>query len=119
KTKYDISDELAASLEEDKKADPLSERYRRLYSQEPYRRKITHIMHKLRDQVEAMEQGDRSAIRKQAGRYMLEDFLKDLELIVDSLHKAGLEEIASVGKIHHLIIRAQTFGFHMAALDIR
>src|SRR5699024_10342969 len=118
-TKYDISDELAASLETDRESDPLSERYQRLYTQEPYRRKIVHIIHKLRTQIEVIEQGSRAAIRKQAQQYTAQDFQGELELIVDSLRESGLEEIASVGEIHHLITRARTFSFHMAALDIR
>ncbi|HLR31964.1 MAG TPA: phosphoenolpyruvate carboxylase, partial [Fodinibius sp.] len=98
-TKYDISDELAASLESDRETDPLSERYQRLYTQEPYRRKIVHIIHKLRAQIEVIEQGSRAAIRKQAQQYTAQDFLGELELIVDSLRESGLEEIASVGEI--------------------
>src|SRR5699024_3035029 len=75
--------------------------------------------HKLRAQIEVIEQGSRAAIRKQAQQYTAQDFQGELELIVDSLRESGLEEVASVGEIHHLITRARTFGFHMAALDIR
>ena len=118
-TKYNISDELKTSLKEDREEDPLSDRYRRLYSQEPYRRKIVHIIHKIQAQIEAIEQGNRAVIIKKAQEYTVDDFQAELELIVDSLRESGLEEIASVGEIHHLITRARTFGFHMAALDIR
>ncbi len=116
---FDISKELERSIEDDEKIVPLSERYNRLYSQEPYRRKITHIMQKLRKQLEAIEQGDKNQIIQRSGDYTAEDFQKDLELIKISLEENGLKQVAQEGKANDLIIRAKTFGFHMAALDIR
>ncbi|SHG12268.1 Phosphoenolpyruvate carboxylase, type 1 [Fodinibius roseus] len=117
--KFPISDKLEASLKEDEKVDQLSERYQRLYKQEPYRRKVTHMMHKLRHQLEVMKEEDRSYILDEADRYTAEDFVHELKLIAESLRASGLEEVSSFGKLHHLIVRAETFGFHMAALDIR
>ncbi|SMO75966.1 phosphoenolpyruvate carboxylase [Fodinibius sediminis] len=117
--KFAISDELEVSLKEDEQFDTLSERYQRLYKQEPYRRKVTHMMHKLRHQLEVLKNEDRSYIIEEAKRYTAEDFIDELELIAESLRASGLEEVSSYGKLHHLIVRAKTFGFHMAALDIR
>ena len=116
---FDISKELERSIEEDEKVVPLSERYNRLYSQEPYRRKITHIMQKLRKQLEAIEQADKNQIIRRSTDYTAEDFQKDLDLIKQSLEENGLQQVAREGKVNDLIIRANTFGFHMAALDIR
>lgn len=118
-SKYPVSEELAASLKEDEQTDQLSQRYQRLYKQEPYRRKITHMMHKLRHQLEVMKNGDRPAVIEASNSYTADDFRAELQLIVDSLRASGLEGVSSVGKLHHLIVRAHTFGFHMAALDIR
>ncbi len=117
--KYKISEELDASLKKDEENDKLSERYQRLYKQEPYRRKVTHMMHKLKDQLEALESDSRSYICRKADEYTAEDFISELKLIAESLRQSGLEEVGSVGKLEHLIVRAETFGFHMAALDIR
>lgn len=118
--KYDISSELVESLEKEQQIDPLSERYQRLYNQEPYRRKVTHMMHKLRHQINKMTDSDnRDEVIKEAKKYSSGDFLADLEMIARSLSGAGLEDIASKGKLPHLLIRARTFGFHMAGLDIR
>ncbi|MGK7369407.1 MAG: phosphoenolpyruvate carboxylase [Candidatus Halalkalibacterium sp. M3_1C_030] len=116
---FDISDELEESIREDDKIVPLSKRYNRLYSQEPYRRKVTHIMQKLRKQLEAIEEGDKNSVINRSSDYTAEDFQQDLDLIKRSLEDNGLEKVAHEGKVNDLIIRAKTFGFHMAALDIR
>ncbi|NGP75805.1 phosphoenolpyruvate carboxylase [Balneolaceae bacterium YR4-1] len=116
---FEISEELEESIQKDERIVPLSVRYNRLYSQEPYRRKISHIMQKLRMQLEAIEEGDNNRVIQKSGDYTAEDFQKDLELIKVSLEENGLEKVAHEGKVNDLIIRAKTFGFHMAALDIR
>ena len=116
---FDISEELQQSIKEDDKVVPLSKRYNRLYSQEPYRRKITHIMQKLRKQLAVIEEEDKNGVIKKAADYTAEDFQNDLDLIKISLEENGLEQVADVGKVNDLIVRAKTFGFHMAALDIR
>lgn len=117
--KFDISDELAVSLERDEHEDPLSDRYQRLYNQEPYRRKVTHMMHKLQHQLDTIKSGRPNEVLEEAQKYKLSDFDNDLELISNSLKNSGLECVASQGKLRHLRIRAQTFGFHLAGLDIR
>ena len=117
--KYDISTELAESLKAEQQRDPLSERYQRLYNQEPYRRKVTHIMHKLQHQIEEAKSANADRVLEEARAYTSEDFVADLELIAESLRESGLEMIGSQGKLKHLLVRARTFGFHMAALDVR
>ncbi|MDZ7681796.1 MAG: phosphoenolpyruvate carboxylase [Fodinibius sp.] len=117
--KYDISDELSTSLEKDQQADPLSDRYQRLYTQEPYRRKITHMMHKLQHQIAVAESENPDNILREAERYTSDDFVNDLEMIAHSLSDSGLDSVGSQGKLKHLLVRARTFGFHMAGLDVR
>src|ERR1019366_7311291 len=46
-------------------------------------------------------------------------FQKSLESIADLLRAKGASELADTGPLAHLIIQAKTFGFHLAALDIR
>jgi len=117
--KYDISDKLAKSLEEDQQEDPLSERYQRLYTQEPYRRKVTHMMHKLQHQISVADSDNPNYILSEAQHYTSDDFIDDLQMIAESLSQSGLESVGSQGTLKHLLVRAQTFGFHMAGLDIR
>jgi len=119
KNKYPVSEEFAKSLEKDQQADPLSERYQRLYNQEPYRRKITHMMHKLEHQLTVAESGDPDNILKAAKEYTAGDFIEELEIIRESLHQSGLESVGSDGTLQHLMVRAKTFRFHMAGLDVR
>lgn len=51
--------------------------------------------------------------------YQSTDFISDLKDIQHKLIDAGLSEVALFGRIQSLIYRAQTFGFHLAGLDIR
>ena len=118
-TKYPASDALKSSLDEDRKNETLSERHERLYGNEPYRRKISYMMQKIGHQLEAIESGNKSKIKQKAAEYVASDFIGELELIAASLRETGLGKVAAYGKVNHLIIRAHTFGFHMAALDIR
>ncbi len=118
-SKYSISDDLTKSLREDEASDQLSERYQRLYKQEPYRRKVTHMMHKLQHQIDMIDTGNQGRILEEAARYTSEDFIHELEMISESLNSSGLKGVGSIGKLHHLLVRARTFGFHMAGLDIR
>jgi len=118
-SKYPISEGLKKSLHKDEQAEELSERYQRLYKQEPYRRKVTHMMHKLQHQIDMIDNKDHAKILEEAQKYTSDDFITELELIEESLCESGLQGVGSVGKLQHLLIRAKTFGFHMATLDIR
>src|SRR5690606_13629189 len=44
---------------------------------------------------------------------------KDLELIRECLMATGFETYARKGLLDRILVRARTFGFHMAALDVR
>jgi phosphoenolpyruvate carboxylase len=47
------------------------------------------------------------------------DFVRDLELLQAALSESGLGEVARHGRLGRILVLARTFGFHMAALDIR
>lgn len=117
--KCDVPGKLQMSLNEDEQTGALSERYERLYKREPYRRKITYMMRKIRHQREIAEEGNASRIEHEATKYTAADFIQELELIAQALRESGLKNVASYGKVNHIIIRARTFGFHLAALDVR
>lgn len=142
-----ISEELENSLRADREEVPLSESFQRHYQNEPYRRKVTHMMHRIRRKLEedadegkaGVEFGGRvgrgvdgsldsgSSAGSGAGSgagsarmgYSSENFVRDLGLIRDSLREHGFRDVADSGPLNDLYIRAETFGFHMAALDIR
>ena len=112
------SDDLVKSLKKDEQEAPLSKQYKRHYKNEPYRRKLTHIMHRLRAMLAELK-GSEAEVLASAKDYTANDFVEDLELIADSLKESGLEDVAKYGEFNDLKIRANTFGFHLAALDIR
>ncbi len=113
-----ISDDLLKSLKKDEQEVPLSAQYKRHYKNEPYRRKLTHIMHRMRNMLSDLKGSEQEILESSKG-YRASDFIHDLELISDSLKENGLEDVARYGEFNDLKIRANTFGFHMAALDIR
>ncbi len=53
------------------------------------------------------------------GRYAdADEFLGDLRLLQDSLSRAGAVRVA-YGELQHLIWQVETFGFHLASLEVR
>ncbi|GMU82685.1 MAG: phosphoenolpyruvate carboxylase [Planctomycetota bacterium] len=59
-----------------------------------------------------------AAARDDEREYTAMQFVADMELIVDSLRRMNLGEIAEAGPVD-VLAQARVFGFHMAALDIR
>ncbi len=113
----DVPEKLLKSLKKDEKEVPLSDQYKRHYKNEPFRRKLTHIMHRLQNMLDAIDRPEQEVL--ESATYRASDFEKDLELIAQSLKDAGLEDIARFGEFNDLRIRVHTFGLHLAALDIR
>ncbi|MDF1797480.1 MAG: phosphoenolpyruvate carboxylase [Coxiellaceae bacterium] len=73
------------------------------YDHEPFRRKVGYMHAKL----------------QHIENYNSEQFYNDLILIQHSLSSMGLSRVAYHSKLNDLIIQVKTFGFHLAALDIR
>ena len=94
----------------------------RQYAQEPYRRKLFLMYHRLRhnhDQARARAEGHSEAGPVPFWGYPSEQaFLEDLYLIRDSLIAHGDRAVAD-GELTDLIRLAETFGFYLAALDVR
>ncbi len=113
-----VSDDLIASVNKDALKFPLSERYQRRYKHEIYRRKVTHIMHKIQFLLDELSK-DKAEILKTAPTYTVSDFIGDLEILKKSLVEHGLSGLSEQGPLQDLLIRAKTFGFHLSTLDIR
>ncbi|HRY15049.1 MAG TPA: phosphoenolpyruvate carboxylase, partial [Candidatus Competibacteraceae bacterium] len=94
----------------------------RQYAQEPYRRKLFLMYHRLQhnlEQVRARIEGRPEATSQPFWGYASADeFLEDLRLIRDSLVAHGDRAVAE-GELKDLLRLAETFGFHLAALDVR
>lgn len=113
-----ISDALRLSLRDEEVDNPLSDLYERRYQREPYRRKLTHMMQYIQEQLDAASQS-KDKIMKVAAKYSAKDFVADLNLIRNSLIENDLTGLSEQGRLQDLLITAQTFGFHLTALDIR
>ncbi len=99
-----IPDELMSSLRLDETTHKLEPSLPARYRYEPYRLKISYMMSRLN----ANDPG-----------YGSTEFLADLNLIRQCLNSSGLGEIAENGLLADLIVQARSFGFFLAALDIR
>jgi phosphoenolpyruvate carboxylase len=54
-----------------------------------------------------------------AADYTADDLLADLDLLAASLNEHGFREAGRSGRLHRLRALVKTFGFHLAALDVR
>lgn len=97
-----ILSELLAAIDADADVAPLDPSSVRHLDHEPFRMRIRQIRARL------LEQTIDSA-----------DFVESLEVIRRALRHAGLDEVAEGGKLFDVIVRARTFGLHLASLDIR
>ena len=75
---------------------------------EPHRELLLQIA----DRVRARRLGEPD------GYGSVEELLGDLRALEDSLRAAGAELVAA-GELRHLIWQAETFGFHLASLEVR
>lgn len=117
------SPRFGASLEADVRQ--MSDLFRdapRQYAQEPYRRKCFLVYHRLQhnlERVRARAEGRADAISTPFWGYASDqEFRDDLYLIRDSLIAHGDRPVAD-GELKDLIRLAETFGFHLTALDVR
>jgi phosphoenolpyruvate carboxylase len=105
------------SIEADGDAFKLPEKLIRLYTDEPFRLKISYVLLKInhvRECIRLDGLNDPSQLR-----YSSALFINDLELIHESLMSMGLWRVAAGDRIQRLLWQARTFRFHMATLDIR
>ena len=114
-----ISPVLLASLERDADDFPeLAEWVDQRFPSEPYRRKLRYMMTRLDLRLRQLENGQ--VLNESAGPAYAaaEDFLDDLLLVRDSLRGHNDGYIAD-NEVQEIIWLVQTFGFHLANLDIR
>ncbi len=101
--KVDVGDALRASLVADAETMPLPVGLAERLATTPYRLKIAYMDRRLTE--------DES--------YDSATFVADLRLIGDSLMGAGLDTVARFGRVARVLTLAETFGFHLATLDVR
>ena len=114
----EIPAELRASIEHDASQIELPELVTGTYRHEPYRMKISYMMarvrHLLGEDIMAgvPTQGPGAA-------YQASEFVADLELLWRCLAETRVGDVVHASRLEQLLDRARTFGFHLAALDIR
>ena len=108
----DIPQALYDSIEADAAHLSIADYRKRQFQQEPFRMKLTYM----RARLSALLRENQSA---EAPPYTSRSFIEDLKLIRDTLTACGFEDLAAFGQLADLLSRAQTFGFHLAALDVR
>ncbi len=116
-----ISPLLLASLERDADDFPeLAEWVDQRFPSEPYRRKLRYMITRLDLRLRLLENGQAlSPDQEDSPAYGCdEDFLADLLLVRDSLRGHGDSYIAE-HEVQDLVWLVETFGFHLASLDIR
>jgi phosphoenolpyruvate carboxylase len=115
-----VSDALRASLKGDEALFP--EEMRRAvdrYPRQPYRQKLALVYRKLGATSEETRRPWRQEYRPGPGAYATADaFVADLAVVQDSLRAHRGERLAD-GRLGDLREQAETFGFHIASLDLR
>ena len=117
----DLPPALTASVEADRDAVALPERRWRQNAHEPVRLKLLQMEARLDALIAALPPGGSGQPRSDAPApaYDAAAFRADLALVADALRAAGLAELADDGPLRDARVRAETFGFHLAALDLR
>ena len=115
------SEAFVAGLRRDEAAHPeaFADKPARFHD-EPYRRKLYIMRHRLRETLLAVEARlEGRELDGPGGGYLSEEeFLHDLELIRDSLIHHGDANVADA-EVKDLIRLAETFGFYLMRLDAR
>jgi phosphoenolpyruvate carboxylase len=101
--------ELQARAEALADAVDLPESRREQVAGEPYRL----LLHAMMAALDRLIAGDESI------EYRAANYVADLRMIRDGLMAAGLEGVARDGLLPEVLVQARTFGFHLAALDVR
>lgn len=107
--KVEFPDEFYASLEEDARTLTLPPHLDRLFRNEPLRYKLSFMIVRLEGLL----------LSKGEATYDIGRFTDDLALLVSALRHTGFGYLIDEGRLGRILVRVRTFGFHMAALDIR
>ncbi|MDP8244138.1 MAG: phosphoenolpyruvate carboxylase [Candidatus Hinthialibacter antarcticus] len=115
---------LRKSLAKDAAEAPLKAERQNRRAQEPYARKLQHIRVRLQATQKSLHASSTHAIDAAhapdpAAYKNAADFLSDLEVLRNSLRKSRAHILVDEGPLADLVVQAKTFGFHLAALDIR
>jgi phosphoenolpyruvate carboxylase len=110
------SDALLDSIERDAQEVVLSDESLHQYRHEPYRLKLCYVEARLKGLLDQIDEAD---VERMAADYTADDLRADLDLLAESLNTHGFRDAGRSGQLHRLRSLVKTFGFHLAALDVR
>ncbi|NUM75818.1 phosphoenolpyruvate carboxylase [candidate division KSB1 bacterium] len=110
----EVPEPLLQALHADRQRIKLPEKILQLYHAEPFRLKLSYMLARL-EKLLAQPAEFNHALLSPA-EYDAQQFWADLTLIQDSLRAVRL---GGNDRLEDLLARVKTFGFHLAALDIR
>jgi phosphoenolpyruvate carboxylase len=115
-----VTEALRASLEEDEALFPEDmRRAAERYPRQPYRQKMALVYRKLGATIEESPRAWRHEYRPRPGTYATAaTFVADLAVVREGLRAHRGERLAE-GRLGVLREQAETFGFHLASLDLR
>ncbi|MBW3630911.1 MAG: phosphoenolpyruvate carboxylase, partial [Gemmatimonadetes bacterium] len=115
-----IPDALLESLERDAAEITLGDDDIRQFQLEPYRLKLAYMIARIGAILEQLEnRSAHSATVRTPRVYRSAEFREDLRLIESCLRETGFAEVVENGRLARVLVLADTFGFHLAALDVR
>ncbi len=108
---------VSAELEQLAAASPDRSEHRK---DEPYRRALTGIYSRLAAAAQRLDHysPEHQAVGAAQPYADCDEFIRDLDIIIDSLQRNGARRIAR-GRPRHLRRAAEVFGFHLCPLDMR
>ena len=124
-------DPLLLSLETDASEVPIPDEARKRFASEPYALKLIYVQTRLQanltevQRLATAKEGEHIAdtnVLPEDLRYAYPNadaFVADLLLVQNSLRRNHARVVADNGAVADLVTLATTFGFHLAALDIR
>ncbi len=107
--KIEFPEYLYESIRNDESEVNLPNLVEGLYEREPLRKKISLMMGRIHQMLEGDDSAD----------YDSKAFCDDLDLIRRTLEDVGFASVARNGLMADILVRAQSFGFYIAPLDIR
>jgi phosphoenolpyruvate carboxylase len=109
---------LEAALAASAPDDPDTDAAEQLYRNEPYRRYITRMIDAI-TKLLIDSDAAAAAAADAAAPYDATQFIADLDMLQESLTESGFESVGRFGRLSRVRTLARTFGFHLAALDVR
>ncbi len=110
-----VPQRLYDSIREDARRYTLELHRQRQFEREPYRLKISYLMARLEAQLQALGE----TLAEPLDGYDSRRFRADLKLLADCLRETGFGDLIEHGRLGRLLIQIDTFGFHLATLDLR